>query len=149
MNMHLKSVIALGWPVLSVLFLFSIISLAIFLQCWFLLGRSRRMAAYATAQAERQRLIGALDLVEKRLAVLGTIANAAPFVGLLGTVIGIIRAFHSISLNSAGGISTVAGGISEALISTAAGLAVAIPASMLYNYFSYHQQRIAKDAGID
>jgi biopolymer transport protein ExbB/TolQ len=90
-----------------------------------------------------------LKLVEQRLAILGTIANAAPFIGLLGTVIGIIKAFHTISMNTGGGITMVAGGISEALISTAAGLGVAIPASMLYNYYTFLSQRIAGDADID
>ena len=144
----LKHTILLGWPVLSVLMTFSVVSLAIFLQCWALLGRGRKLVS-SVGQADRARLAEALEVIEKRLALLGTIANAAPFVGLLGTVIGIIRAFHSISLSAGGGgISLVAGGISEALISTAAGLAVAIPASMLYNYFTYHHQKLEKDAEI-
>jgi biopolymer transport protein ExbB len=70
-------------------------------------------------------------------------------VGLLGTVIGIIRAFHSISLSTGGGITSVAGGISEALVSTAAGLAVAIPASMIFNYYSHNAGRAAKQAGLE
>ena len=94
-------------------------------------------------------LPGYFELLDRRLALLGTIANASPFVGLLGTVIGIIRAFHSISLSSGGGgMAVVAGGISEALVSTAAGLGVAIPASMVYNYFTYHSQRLATLAKI-
>jgi biopolymer transport protein ExbB/TolQ len=83
------------------------------------------------------------------MALLGTIATAAPFVGLLGTVIGIIRAFHSIALNSGGGIVSVAGGISEALVATAAGLAVAIPASMIYNFFTHETNRTLKKAGLE
>ena len=65
--------------------------------------------------------------------------------GLLGTVIGIIRAFHTISQASAagGGMTLVAGGISEALVSTAAGLFVAIPAGMIYNYYSFKSQKLA------
>jgi biopolymer transport protein ExbB len=88
---------------------------------------------------------------EQRLAILGTLANAAPFVGLLGTVIGIIRAFHTISQasGSGGGMTLVAGGISEALVSTAAGLAVAIPASMLFNYFTFKNEKLMETAGID
>jgi biopolymer transport protein ExbB len=139
--MDWKQTIALGWPVLSVLFVFSIIVVAIFFQCLTALRQAER--------ADRKEMREIFDLVEKRLALLGTIANAAPFVGLLGTVIGIIRAFRTISQASSagGGLALVAGGISEALIATAAGLAVAIPASMLYNYFTYHSQRIARAAG--
>lgn len=72
---------------------------------------------------------------EHRLAALGTIANIAPFVGLFGTVVGVIHAFQSIALKASAGPSVVAGGIAEALISTAAGLFVAIPAVIAYNYF--------------
>ncbi len=141
--MNLKHTILLGWPVLSVLLLFSIVSVAIFFQCWTLLGQ--------VEGADKKTAKDLLDVVEKRLALLGTIANSAPFVGLLGTVIGVIRAFHSISAASGagGGLALVAGGISEALISTAAGLAVAIPASMLYNYFTFRSQRLARDAGLE
>jgi biopolymer transport protein ExbB len=143
MSFEWKHVILVGWPVLSILLICSVVSLAIALQCWFVLKECR------TVGSNRQRLRDLLVLVEQRLAILGTIANAAPFIGLLGTVVGIIRAFHSISMNTGGGISMVAGGISEALISTAAGLAVAIPSSMLYNYYTYLSQRIADDAEID
>jgi biopolymer transport protein ExbB len=146
MNFGLKNTFALGWPILSVLLLCSIVCLGIAFQCWTDLRRSRRMVGRPT---EKQLLEHFLDEVDGRLALLGTIANAAPFIGLLGTVIGIIRAFKAISLNTGGGIGMVAGGISEALISTAAGLAVAIPASMLFNYFTYHSQKLAKDAGIE
>jgi biopolymer transport protein ExbB len=135
--MNLKQVFILGWPVLSVLLLCSIISLTTVLQCWLALRYARRTSARREALAE-------LEYVERRLAILGTIANATPFIGLLGTVIGIIRAFHSISVSGGGGLGTVAGGISEALISTAAGLAVAIPASMFFNYFTYGSQAAAK-----
>ena len=72
---------------------------------------------------------------EHRLAALGTIANIAPFVGLFGTVVGVIHAFQAIALKASAGPSVVAGGIAEALISTAAGLFVAIPAVIAYNYF--------------
>jgi biopolymer transport protein ExbB/TolQ len=122
---------------------FSILALAIVLQCFVLLGKVRWLMR-APGPDGREIMTDALDVVEKRLALLGTIANASPFVGLLGTVIGIIRAFHSIASAKAGGISVVAGGISEALVSTAAGLAVAIPASMMYNYFTYHMEKLIK-----
>jgi biopolymer transport protein ExbB len=69
------------------------------------------------------------------LWVLGTIASAAPFIGLFGTVMGIIRSFHTMAIAGTGGFAIVAGGISEALIATALGLAVGILAVVLYNYF--------------
>ncbi|HRY30153.1 MAG TPA: MotA/TolQ/ExbB proton channel family protein [Elusimicrobiota bacterium] len=150
MNFSLKHTILLGWPILSVLLAFSVVSLAIFLQCWTLLRKCRGLVN-SVGQSDRKILSHALAVVEQRLAILGTIANAAPFVGLLGTVIGVIRAFHSISTatGSGSGLTLVAGGISEALVSTAAGLAVAIPASMIFNYFTYQSQKIAQDAGLD
>jgi biopolymer transport protein ExbB len=76
------------------------------------------------------------------LWVLGTIGAAAPFIGLFGTVIGIIRAFHAIALAGTGGFAVVAAGISEALIATALGLGVGIVAMMFYNYFQSRVDRI-------
>jgi biopolymer transport protein ExbB len=73
--------------------------------------------------------------LERLIPVLGTIGSNAVYVGLLGTVIGIIYAFHDISQVGGGNISTVIGRISEALISTAAGICVAIPAVVSYNIF--------------
>src|SRR5438094_4201896 len=67
--------------------------------------------------------------------MLGTIGSAAPFIGLFGTVMGIIRAFHHMAIAGTGGFAVVAGGISEALIATALGLAVGIIAVVCYNYF--------------
>ncbi len=147
MTSSLRHTIALGWPVLSILLICSITSVAIAFQCWFAIRQSRKLVNDRNNRSLLEELI---ETVEKRLALLGTIANAAPFIGLLGTVIGIIRAFHSIAQSAgAGGLTSVAGGISEALISTAAGLAVAIPASMIFNYFTYHNEKIARDAGIE
>jgi biopolymer transport protein ExbB/biopolymer transport protein TolQ len=74
--------------------------------------------------------------LERGLSGLATIGSTAPFVGLLGTVIGIIDAFREIQGENATGISAVAGGISEALVTTALGLTVAIPAVMMFNYFT-------------
>jgi biopolymer transport protein ExbB/TolQ len=75
-----------------------------------------------------------IDL-ERRLAVLGTLGANAPFIGLLGTVLGIIHAFHSLSQRVQGGPSVILKGISEALVATALGLFIAIPAVVAYNYF--------------
>ena len=76
------------------------------------------------------------------LWVLGTIGSSAPFIGLFGTVLGIIRAFHAIALAGTGGFAVVASGISEALIATALGLAVGIVAVICYNYFQSRVDRI-------
>jgi len=73
--------------------------------------------------------------LEKRITILGTLGSNAPFIGLFGTVLGIIHAFHSLALNAKGGPSVVMAGISEALVATALGLFVAIPAVAAYNYF--------------
>ncbi|MBL8631619.1 MAG: MotA/TolQ/ExbB proton channel family protein [Myxococcales bacterium] len=74
--------------------------------------------------------------LKKGLGGLATIASAAPFVGLLGTVVGIITVFATMSTKGAGGIAAVAGGIGEALVTTAFGLLVAIPAVMVFNFFT-------------
>jgi biopolymer transport protein ExbB/TolQ len=72
----------------------------------------------------------------RRLSGLGTIASTAPFVGLLGTVIGIVDSFRGIIDTQATGLSAVASGIAEALFTTALGLIVAIPAVWCFNYFN-------------
>ncbi|MBF0479002.1 MAG: MotA/TolQ/ExbB proton channel family protein [Candidatus Omnitrophica bacterium] len=74
-------------------------------------------------------------LLEKFTGIVGTIGSTAVYIGLFGTVLGIIRAFKDISLSGSGGINVVINGISEALICTAAGLCVAVPAVIAYNYF--------------
>ncbi len=73
--------------------------------------------------------------LEKYLSPLGTIASIAPLLGLLGTVIGMIKVFTAIMVEGTGNAGVLAGGISEALITTAAGLTVAIPALMCQRYF--------------
>ena len=83
--------------------------------------------------------------LKKHLWILGTVASSAPFIGLLGTVVGIIKSFESMAIAGTGGFAVVAAGISEALIATALGLAVAIIAVIFYNYF---QTRIATLVGL-
>ena len=83
--------------------------------------------------------------LKKHLWILGTVASSAPFIGLLGTVIGIIKSFESMAVAGTGGFAVVAAGISEALVATALGLAVAIIALVFYNYF---QTRIATLNGL-
>jgi biopolymer transport protein ExbB len=74
--------------------------------------------------------------LERNLAFLGTLGNNAPFIGLFGTVLGIIKAFHDLAGNQAGGVAVVMAGISEALVATALGLLVAIPAVVGFNFFN-------------
>jgi biopolymer transport protein ExbB/biopolymer transport protein TolQ len=74
--------------------------------------------------------------LKRGISGLATIGSTAPFVGLFGTVVGIINAFTSISTEKSTGLGAVAGGISEALVTTAIGLFVAIPAVWMYNYFT-------------
>jgi biopolymer transport protein ExbB/biopolymer transport protein TolQ len=74
--------------------------------------------------------------LKRGVSSLATIGSTAPFVGLFGTVFGIMHAFQNISTSKSTGIGAVAGGISEALITTAVGLAVAIPAVWIFNYFT-------------
>jgi biopolymer transport protein ExbB len=79
---------------------------------------------------------------DRNLSVLATIGSNAPFIGLFGTVLGIIKAFHDLSQQAATGTQTVTAGISEALVATAIGLLVAIPAVVSFNLF----QRRVKSA---
>jgi biopolymer transport protein ExbB len=74
--------------------------------------------------------------LRRGLSVLASVGSTAPFVGLLGTVVGIISAFQGIASTGSGGLSSVSAGISEALIETALGLTVAIPAVLAFNYLS-------------
>jgi biopolymer transport protein ExbB/biopolymer transport protein TolQ len=74
--------------------------------------------------------------LKRGISSLATVGSTAPFVGLLGTVLGIIHAFQGISTEKSTGLGAVAGGISEALVTTALGLFVAIPAVMMFNYFT-------------
>ena len=83
--------------------------------------------------------------LKKNLWILGTVASSAPFIGLLGTVVGIIKSFESMAVAGTGGFAVVAAGISEALVATALGLAVAIIAVIFYNYF---QTRIGSINGL-
>ena len=72
--------------------------------------------------------------LERRLLILGTLGNNAPFVGLFGTVLGVMRAFHDLSTHAGAGPEVVMKGLSEALLATAVGLFVAIPCVIGYNY---------------
>lgn len=86
-------------------------------------------AIFGTVTAEKMRM-------ERGLAFLATVGSNAPFVGLFGTVLGIIKAFHDLAVNTSDASEAVMAGISEALVATAVGLMVAIPAVVLYNSLS-------------
>ncbi len=102
---------------------------------------SKERAAQHALQAEINRL-------ESYVPILGTIGSTAPFVGLLGTVLGIIKSFQDIAVNAGGGPEIVSAGIAEALIATAFGLMVAIPAVIFYNYCVQRIQRMTQEIDI-
>ncbi len=87
----------------------------------------------------------AVTEMESRVPLLGTTASAAPFIGLFGTVWGIMNSFRNIGSKGAANLATVAPGIAEALVATAIGLVAAIPAVMAYNFFSRRIRVIASD----
>ena len=86
-----------------------------------------------------------LSRMRKRLPFLGTVGSTAPFIGLFGTVIGVMRAFRDLAGAAGAGPGVVAIGISEALVATAAGLFVAIPAVLGYNYFLVRSEHYADE----
>jgi len=94
------------------------------------------------AAVERERQQVNLRL-RQNLWMLGTIGATAPFVGLFGTVVGIMKAFHQMAVTGQGGFTVVAAGISEALITTAGGIAVAVEAVVIYNFLNTHVQKLA------
>jgi biopolymer transport protein ExbB len=189
---EVRKMIANGWPVLSVLLLMSVVSVAITVERYIVMKRAERetdsffpsvleMARSGKGRAEvlafcetaphsvsdivsrminesddRESMLRAAQRMiqikvkelESHVATLGTVANTAPFVGLLGTVIGIIKAFQSIAAAQGGGPEVVAAGISEALITTAFGLFVAIPAVVLYNHLGQRISRIATEMDV-
>jgi biopolymer transport protein ExbB len=98
-----------------------------------------RLAAAAITSAERsveREQILLADELKSGLGVLATIGATAPFVGLLGTTMGIVNSFTGMAVSGGGGLEAISAGIAEALIATALGLLVAIPAVWLYNYFT-------------
>jgi biopolymer transport protein ExbB len=101
-------------------------------------GTTAAVEAMASARA-RERLA-----LEKHLGILGTLGNNAPFIGLFGTVLGIIKAFADLAKNQGGGAAVVMAGIAEALVATAVGLMVALPAVVAFNIF---QGRIRRTMG--
>ena len=93
----------------------------------------------------RQAVSSELGMLTKSLSFLATCANATPFIGLFGTVWGIMNSFHSIGLQQSAALAAVAPGISEALVATAIGLGVAIPATLAYNFFLGYIRHIERE----
>lgn len=111
-----------------------------------------KLSPLERAQREVERFLDAYDgQLRRGMPVLASVGSTAPFIGLLGTVIGIIVAFQAISMTGSGGISSVAAGISEALVETALGLLVAIPAVLMFNHLNtkldHFQQALDQSAG--
>ena len=103
-----------------------------------LFGKDHRLTAVEIASIQRTIELNALEQLanlRRGLGVLATIGSTAPFVGLLGTTMGVVNAFTGMAAAGSGGLSAISAGIAEALITTAFGLLVAIPAVWLYNYF--------------
>lgn len=117
---------------------------------------ARVIRAGLTAKVEKGNVLEAMEReakiqllrMETRLPLLATLGSIAPFVGLFGTVLGIIRAFRDLALANAGGAAVVSQGIAEALIATASGLFVAITAVFIYNLFQAKLNSMAQEAEI-
>ncbi len=105
------------------------------LQRWFLLFREGGEMEEQWTDVARQRVLLERERLNSYVGFLATVGNTAPFIGLFGTVWGIINAFQRIGLQGSASLAVVAPGISEALVTTALGLFVAIPAVMGYNFF--------------
>jgi biopolymer transport protein ExbB/biopolymer transport protein TolQ len=96
--------------------------------------KDRDTAIESVARALERQAAREVQVFKRGLGVLATVASTAPFVGLLGTVMGIVNSFQSMAASGSGGLGTVSAGIAEALITTAFGLLVAIPAVMAFNF---------------
>jgi len=101
--------------------------------CKFAISKREMKNSDEKIETKRKEIL--FDL-KKPLWILATIGASAPFIGLFGTVVGIIRSFHSIAISGTSGFTVVSAGISEALIATAAGIVVAVIAVIFYNYYN-------------
>lgn len=97
-------------------------------------GAERELVIESVARALERQASREVQSFKRGISILATVGSTAPFIGLLGTVMGIINAFQSMAASGSGGLGTVSAGISEALATTAFGLLVAIPAVMMYNF---------------
>jgi biopolymer transport protein ExbB/biopolymer transport protein TolQ len=96
--------------------------------------KDRDTAIESVARALERQAAREVQVFKRGLGVLATVGSTAPFVGLLGTVMGIVTSFQNMAASGSGGLGTVSAGIAEALITTAFGLLVAIPAVMAFNF---------------
>jgi biopolymer transport protein TolQ len=97
-------------------------------------GADHDLTYESVARALERQAAREVQLLKRGTNILATVSSTAPFVGLLGTVMGIVTAFQQMAASGSGGLGTVSAGIAEALVTTAFGLLVAIPAVMAYNY---------------
>ncbi len=88
------------------------------------------------------------SLLGRRLGLFGTLSFISPLLGLLGTVLGVMTAFRDLAVSGQGGPTVVAAGISEALIATASGIAVAVSAALIYNYFNFRMRHLLNSLNI-
>ncbi len=102
-----------------------------------------RVHVEETLNIGKERMLSSL---RKRLGFFGTLSFISPLLGLLGTVLGIMQAFNDLALSGSGGPTIVARGISQALIATAAGIIIAVPSAVAYNYFTYRMRDIMSKA---
>ncbi len=119
----------------------------VFLSALVVAARTGQRASAASAEkiaaaVERERQQANLKL-RRNLWILGTVGATSPFVGLFGTVVGIMHAFRHMAVTGQGGFAVVAAGISEALVTTAGGIAVAIEAVVIYNFLNVHVGKLA------
>ena len=122
-------------PVLYLLILMSVVGVAVVIERLIAIPKiEKNMMDYDSISLKLA--------LEKRLGILATFGNNAPFIGLFGTVLGIIQAFHDLGRASEFGVRVVMEGISEALVATAMGLFVAIPSVIAYNYFVRRVKKI-------
>ncbi len=134
-NTLLKIALIGGDPILYILIIMSFITVAVIIERYLSIKNiEKNLLEYEPLELKLS--------LEKRLGILATFGNNAPFIGLLGTVLGIIKAFHDLGTASEFGVKVVMAGISEALVATAMGLFVAIPSVVAYNYFV---RRIKRD----
>ncbi|MGC8483524.1 MotA/TolQ/ExbB proton channel family protein [Thermodesulfobium sp. 4217-1] len=117
-----------GDPVLVLLIVLSVISVAFIVEKVFFMRKiEKELFSYAPSDLR--------STLNKRLGFFATVGSNAPFIGLFGTVLGIMKAFHDLAISQDFGVRVVMNGIAEALSSTALGLFVAVPCVIAYNYF--------------
>lgn len=108
-------------------------------------GRGRDEMKEAIEDSANQEI----PVLERNLSTLSTIGNITPLLGLLGTVFGMVKAFNVIAVMGVGKPEALAGGISEALLTTAFGLSIAIPTIVVYNYLSHRVDKLIREMEIN